>query len=75
MKPRLRLPVSSGTIGYGWPEEPYSLRNTPWMMSARPKVSSSPYRWSSLYSCFSISRSITMPSAPTTTGTISSAHQ
>ena len=26
----------------GWPEESNSLRNRPWMTSARPKVSSSP---------------------------------
>jgi putative protein kinase ArgK-like GTPase of G3E family len=38
MKPRLRPPVSSRAIGYGSPEEPNSLRNRPWITSARPKL-------------------------------------
>ncbi|CFP61255.1 Uncharacterised protein [Bordetella pertussis] len=38
------------------------------MSSVRPKVSSRPYRWSSLYRCRSSSFSIRMPNRPTTSG-------
>ena len=48
MNPSAKPPESACGIAYGRPAEPYWWWNAPSMISARPKVSSSPYRWSSL---------------------------
>ncbi|MCY1308676.1 hypothetical protein D9M70_587050 [compost metagenome] len=75
MKPRLKAPAISSGIEYGCPETPNWKRNRPSIMSASPKVSSSPYRWSSLYSHRSRPRSMAIPVSPTSTGAASSDHQ
>ena len=75
MKPRLVAPVSACGMRYGMPELPKALRASPSMISAMPKVSSRPYRWSSLYSRRMIVRSSSSPNAPTISGATISAGQ